>query len=81
MAERQTMPPGGVGKLPTNARRRRRTEEGIERAKRLGKKAGQKRKIAELYASGKTMAELAEEYGVGVGTIWRSLQPETKEAA
>jgi transposase-like protein len=37
--------------------------------------------IAELYASGKTMAELAEEYGVGVGTIWRSLQPETKEAA
>jgi DNA invertase Pin-like site-specific DNA recombinase len=66
-----------------------RTEEGIERAKRLGKKfgrpdrldAGQKRKIAELHASGKTMPELAEEYGVGVGTIWRALQPETQEAA
>jgi hypothetical protein len=56
---------------------------------RLGKKfgrpdrldAGQKRKIAELYASGKTVPELAEEYGVGLATIWRSLQPETKEAA
>jgi DNA invertase Pin-like site-specific DNA recombinase len=68
---------------------RARTDEGIERAKRLGKKfgrpdrldAGQKRKIAELYASGKTMPELAEEYGCGVGTIWRSLQPEITTAA
>jgi DNA invertase Pin-like site-specific DNA recombinase len=68
---------------------RKRTEEGIERAKRLGKKfgrpdrldAGQKRKIAELYASGKTMPELAEEYGCGIGTIWRALQPEITTAA
>jgi DNA invertase Pin-like site-specific DNA recombinase len=68
---------------------RGRTEEGIERAKRQGKKfgrpdrldAGQKRKIAELYASGKTMPELAEEYAVGVGTIWRALQPAIKTAA
>jgi hypothetical protein len=43
--------------------------------------SGQKRKIAELYSAGKTMPELAEEYGVGVGTIWRSLQPETEKAA
>jgi hypothetical protein len=42
---------------------------------------GQKRKIAEFYAAGKTIPELAEEYGCGVGTIWRALQPETKEAA
>ena len=68
---------------------RSRTDEGIERAKRLGKKfgrpdrldAGQKRKIAELYASGKTMPELAEEYECGIGTIWRALQPETTAAA
>jgi DNA invertase Pin-like site-specific DNA recombinase len=67
----------------------KRTEEGIERARRLGKKfgrpdrldAGQKRKIAELYASGKTMPELAEEYECGIGTIWRALQPETTAAA
>ena len=42
---------------------------------------GQKRKIAEFYAAGKTIPELAEEYGCGVGTIWRALQPETSEAA
>jgi len=68
---------------------RGRTEEGIERAKRHGKKFGrpsrlddgQKRKIAQFYAAGKTIPELAEEYGVGVGTIWRALQPETSEAA
>jgi hypothetical protein len=42
---------------------------------------GQKRKIAEFYAAGKTIPKLAEEYGCGVGTIWRALQPETREAA
>jgi DNA invertase Pin-like site-specific DNA recombinase len=60
-----------------------------ERAKRQGKQfgrpnaldSGQKRKIAELYASGKTMPELAAEYGVGLGTIWRALQPEIQAAA
>jgi hypothetical protein len=36
---------------------------------------GQKRKIAEFYAAGKTIPELAEEYGCGVGTIWRSFNP------
>jgi DNA invertase Pin-like site-specific DNA recombinase len=67
---------------------RKRTDEGIERAKRQGKKFGrtqrldgQKRKIADFYAAGKTIPELAAEYECGVGTIWRALQPETSEAA
>jgi len=68
---------------------RKRTDEGIERAKRQGKKFGrperlddgQKRVIADRYGKGATIPELAEEYGVVVGTIWRALQPETQEAA
>src|SRR4029453_18784953 len=47
------------------------TDEGIERAKKQGKNfgrperldAGQKRKIADFYAAGKTIPELAAEYG------------------
>jgi DNA invertase Pin-like site-specific DNA recombinase len=78
---------GGIAEFERDLIRSR-TDEGIERARRLGKKfgrpdrldAGQKRTIAELYASGKTMPELAEEYGVGVGTIWRALQPEIQQA-
>ena len=62
---------------------------GIERAKARGTQfgrpsrldAGQRRKIAERYAAGETMAELALEYEVGEATIWRALQPETKQAA
>src|SRR6516165_8193135 len=62
---------------------------GIERAKARGTQfgrpsrldAGQRRKIAERYAAGETMAELALEYEVGEATIWRAFQPETKEAA
>jgi DNA invertase Pin-like site-specific DNA recombinase len=61
---------------------RKRCDEGIERAKRKGTKFGrpvaldasEKRKIAERYAAGETMAELAREYGVGEATIWRALQ-------
>jgi DNA invertase Pin-like site-specific DNA recombinase len=69
---------------------RGRAEAGIERARRQGKKfgrperldAGQKRVIVERYANkGVTIPELAEEYGVGVGTIWRALQPEIPAAA
>jgi DNA invertase Pin-like site-specific DNA recombinase len=60
---------------------RKRCEEGIERAKAQGKQfgrpqaldAGQKRVIAERYAAGKTIVELAAEYGCGAGTIWRAL--------
>ena len=67
----------------------KRCEEGIKRARAQGKQfgrperldAGQKRKIAEFYAAGKTIPELAEEYGCGVGTIWRALQPEIPAAA
>ena len=67
--------------IPASRRVRQRTDEGIERAKRQGKKFGrperlddgQKRKIAEFYAQGKTIPELAAEYECGVGTIWRAL--------
>jgi DNA invertase Pin-like site-specific DNA recombinase len=66
-----------------------RTEAGIAKAREQGKvfgrpralDAGQRRKIAEKYAAGATMAELAAEYECGEATIWRALQPETKEAA
>jgi DNA invertase Pin-like site-specific DNA recombinase len=60
---------------------RERCADGIERAKAKGTKfgrkavldAGQKRKIAERYAGGETMAELAIDYGCGEATIWRAL--------
>jgi DNA invertase Pin-like site-specific DNA recombinase len=79
---------GGIAEFERSLIRGR-PNAGIERAKRQGKKFGrperfedgQKRKIAEFYAAGKTIPELAEEYGCGVGTIWRALQPETREAA
>jgi DNA invertase Pin-like site-specific DNA recombinase len=62
---------------------RSRCEEGIERAKAKGTRfgrptrldAGEKRKIAERYANGETMEQLAEEYECGVATIWRTLRP------
>jgi DNA invertase Pin-like site-specific DNA recombinase len=58
---------------------RTRCEEGIERAKAKGTKFGRKakldigkrRKIAERYAKGETMAELALEYDVSEPTISR----------
>jgi DNA invertase Pin-like site-specific DNA recombinase len=61
---------------------RKRCEEGIARAKRKGTKFGrpsaldasQRRRIAERYAAGETMAELAREYECGEATIWRALQ-------
>ncbi|WP_407152257.1 recombinase family protein [Bradyrhizobium sp. ORS 86] len=59
-----------------------RTEEGIAKARRQGKvfgrpsrlDVGQRRKIAERYAAGATMAELAAEYEVGEATIHRALK-------
>jgi DNA invertase Pin-like site-specific DNA recombinase len=61
---------------------RKRCQAGIERAKIKGTKfgrpaaldAGQRRKIAERYAAGETMAELARDYECGDATIWRALQ-------
>jgi DNA invertase Pin-like site-specific DNA recombinase len=61
---------------------RKRCEEGIARAKHKGTKfgrpsaldAGQRRRIAERYSAGETMASLASEYEVGEATIWRGLQ-------
>src|SRR5437764_5951032 len=60
---------------------RQRCDEGIRRAKALGKKfgrktaldRGQRKVIAERYAGGETMRALATEYGVGEATIWRAL--------
>jgi DNA invertase Pin-like site-specific DNA recombinase len=59
-----------------------RTEAGIIKARENGKKfgrpsrldVGQKRKIAERYAAGETMAELAVEYDCGEATIFRALK-------
>jgi DNA invertase Pin-like site-specific DNA recombinase len=72
---------GGVAEFERGLIRQR-TDEGIERARWQGKKfgrpqrldEGQKRNVAEFYAAGKTMPELAEEYGVGIGTIHGTLR-------
>ena len=61
---------------------RQRCAEGIERAKakgtQFGRKAaldpGQRKRIAERYGAGETMAELARDYGCGEATIWRALR-------
>jgi DNA invertase Pin-like site-specific DNA recombinase len=61
---------------------RKRCDAGIARAKDQGKKfgrkavldVGQRRRIAERYAAGETMAELARDYSCGEATIWRALQ-------
>lgn len=66
-----------------------RTEAGIAKARANGKKfgrpgaldVGQKRKIAERYAAGETMAALAADYEVGEATIFRALQGPFVEAA
>ena len=79
---------GGIAEFERDLIRSR-CDEGIERARKLGKRfgrperldAGQKQKIAEFYAQGKTMTELAEEYGVGVGTIHRTLRPFEESAS
>jgi len=60
---------------------RERCEEGIARARRKGTKfgrkarldPGQRAKLAERYARGETIAELAIDYDCGVGTIHRAL--------
>jgi DNA invertase Pin-like site-specific DNA recombinase len=73
---------GGIAEFERDLIRSR-TDEGIARARKLGTRFGrpdrlddsQKRKIAQFYAAGKTMPELAAEYDCGVGTIWRALNP------
>jgi DNA invertase Pin-like site-specific DNA recombinase len=61
---------------------RKRCEEGIARAKRKGTKfgrptaldPGQRRRIAERYSAGETMAALAREYDCGEAAMWCALQ-------
>lgn len=65
---------------------RSRTEEGIKRARAkgtiFGRKhvldAGQKRRIAERFAKGETMAELAKDYDCAAGTIWNVIHATNK---
>jgi DNA invertase Pin-like site-specific DNA recombinase len=72
---------GGIAEFERSLIRTR-CDEGIQRAKAQGKRfgrpaaldAGQRRKIADRYASGETMAELAREYECGEATIWRALK-------
>jgi DNA invertase Pin-like site-specific DNA recombinase len=73
---------GGLAKFERKLIRQR-CEEGIARARAKGTlfgrptvlDNGQRRKIAERYAAGETMAELAREYECGEATIWRVLRP------
>jgi DNA invertase Pin-like site-specific DNA recombinase len=79
---------GGIAEFERNLIRKR-CEEGIERARRKGTKFGrpqaldesQRRVMADRYARGETMEALAKDYGVGIGSIWRSLQSGTQAPA
>jgi len=61
---------------------RKRCQGGIDRARAKGTKFGrptaldasQRRRLAERYAAGETMAELAREYECGEATVWRALR-------
>jgi DNA invertase Pin-like site-specific DNA recombinase len=72
---------GGIAEFERSLIRKR-CEEGLQRARRKGTKFGrpaaldhsQRRRLAERYAAGETMAELAREYECGEATIWRALQ-------
>jgi DNA invertase Pin-like site-specific DNA recombinase len=72
---------GGIAEFERSLIRQR-CDAGIARAKAKGTKfgrptvldAGQRRKLAERYAAGETMAELAREYDCGEATIWRALR-------
>jgi DNA invertase Pin-like site-specific DNA recombinase len=72
---------GGIAEFERSLIRNR-CQAGIERAKAKGTKfgrptaldVGERKRIAERYAAGETMAELAREYGVGEATVWRALQ-------
>ena len=72
---------GGIAEFERSLIRQR-CQAGIERAKAKGTQFGrpnvldnsQRRKIAERYAAGETMDELAREYECGEATIWRVLR-------
>jgi DNA invertase Pin-like site-specific DNA recombinase len=71
---------GGISEFERSLIRAR-CDAGIARAKARGTKfgrravldVGQRKRIAERYAAGETIAELAREYNVGDATIWRAL--------
>jgi DNA invertase Pin-like site-specific DNA recombinase len=74
----------GIGEFERSLIRAR-CDAGIARAKakgvQFGRKAkldaSQRRRLAERYAAGETMAELARDYDVSEPTIWRALQGPT----
>jgi DNA invertase Pin-like site-specific DNA recombinase len=71
---------GGIAEFERSLIRKR-CQDGIDRARRKGTKFGrkavldvsQRKRIAERYADGETMAALAREYDCGEATIWRVL--------
>ena len=72
---------GGISEFERSLIRKR-CEDGIKRARAKGTMFGrapkldpsQRRVIAERYAAGETMAELAKDYDVSEPTVWRVLQ-------
>jgi DNA invertase Pin-like site-specific DNA recombinase len=79
---------GGLGEFERKLIKQR-CDDGIARAKAMGRQfgrpsrldAGQKRKLAERYAAGESMADLAREYGVGEVTVWRAIRAPFEKAA
>jgi DNA invertase Pin-like site-specific DNA recombinase len=69
---------GGIAEFERTLIRKRCEERAKVKGTQFGRPAaldaGQKRKIAERYAAGETMADLASEYEVGEATIWRALR-------
>jgi DNA invertase Pin-like site-specific DNA recombinase len=72
---------GGIAEFESGLIRER-CEEGITKAKEKGAKYGrppsldpsQRRRIAERYSAGETMAELSRKHECGQATIWRALR-------
>jgi DNA invertase Pin-like site-specific DNA recombinase len=72
---------GGIAEFERSLIRSR-CDEGIERAKargtKFGRKAkldlGERRRLAERFAKGESMADLAVEYEVSTPTVWRALR-------
>ena len=79
---------GGIGEFERELIRRR-CQAGIDRAKAKGTKFGrpsaldasERKRMAERYAAGETMVELAREYDCGEATIWRALNSRPFAAA
>jgi DNA invertase Pin-like site-specific DNA recombinase len=73
---------GGIAELERDLIRKR-CQAGIDRARAKGVQfgrpsvlnAGQRKKIAERYAAGESMAKIALDYDTTATTVWRALHP------